>query len=165
MCQSGAKLCHLVHVVNTLASEEVQSVEVLLVLREEHVAVWLLNADYGLEDGALAFLNPLTHRVQVGGEVARSREDALSVLALALAVELLPPLAHEMELWLIVDHDLNLLSSLIETVAYGCILGCRILCVRNVLAASLLHVLCASHELLDVEACASYWQQTYRGEH
>ena len=70
MSQTSAQLCHLVNVVNALAGEEVQTVEVLLVIGEEHGAVGFLNADDCLVDGALAFLNPLTHRVEVGGEVA-----------------------------------------------------------------------------------------------
>jgi non-ribosomal peptide synthetase component F len=55
--------------------------------------------------------------VQVGSEVDRSREDALLVLTLRLAVELLPPLRHEVQLGLEVNHNLNLLATLIETVA------------------------------------------------
>ena len=128
MSQTCAELGHLVYFVNALASEEVQSVEVLLVFGEEHGAVWLLDADDGLEDRAFAFLYPLSHGVEVGGEVARSREDALSVFSLALAVELLPPFAHEVELWLVVDHDLDFLSCLgVESVSHGSILSGDIL--------------------------------------
>src|SRR5574344_2412294 len=107
-----AKLCHLVYVIHALAGEEVQSVEVLIVVGEEHCAVGLLYADDSFVDSALAFLNPLTHGVEIGSEVTRSGEDTLSVLAFALAVELLPPLAHEVEFGLIVDHNLNLLACL-----------------------------------------------------
>ena len=68
--QTCTEFCHLVDIIHALAGEEVQTVEILLVVGEEHGAVGLLNADDCLVDGALAFLNPLTHRVEVGGEVA-----------------------------------------------------------------------------------------------
>ena len=70
VCKACAEFCHLVDIIHALASEEVQTVKVLLIIGEEHGAVGFLNADDCLVDGALAFLNPLTHRVEVGGEVA-----------------------------------------------------------------------------------------------
>jgi lysyl-tRNA synthetase, class II len=109
----------------------------------------------------ITFLNPLTHRVKVGSEVARCRENTLTILTLALTVELLPPFAHEVELWLIVNQDFNLLASLcIESVTCSCILSSDVLAERNVLATSLLHALSALYELLDVETCACDRQQT-----
>ena len=80
--QTSTQLCHLVHLVYALASEEVQTVKILFVLREEQLLLGLLDADDGLEDGTLAILNPLTHRVQVGSEINACGEDALLVLTL-----------------------------------------------------------------------------------
>ena len=68
--EASTELCVLVYLVDALASEEVQTVKVLLILWEEQLIVWILYRDAGLEDGALAVLNPLAHRVQVGSEVA-----------------------------------------------------------------------------------------------
>ena len=133
---------------------------------EEHCLLRCLDADNCLEDSALAFLNPLTHRVEVGSKVARCREDALAVLTLRLAVELLPPLAHEVELRLIVYKDLDLLASLcIESVANGSVDSGRVLVERNVLACSLLHIGCTINEGCDVEACNSDRQQANRCKH
>ena len=93
--------------------------------------------------------------MQVGGEVARSGEYALAVLAFALSEELLPPFADEVEFGLVVYHYLNLLAGLIiQSVAYSGIYGGGILFERHVLAASLLHVGGSGHEFCDVEACA-----------
>ena len=80
--QTSTQLCHLVHLVYALASEEVQTVQILLILREEQFLLGFLDADDGFEDGTLAILNPLTHRVQVGSEIDRSGEDTLLVLTL-----------------------------------------------------------------------------------
>ena len=162
MSQTGAELSHLVHLVYTLALEEVQAVEVLIVVREEQLLVRSLNADDGLEDRALALLNPLTHRVEVGSEVAGSREDTLLVLALALAIELLPPLSEVVQLRLEVAYDLDLLASLcVECLTCGSIDGSRVLVESHVLAASLLHVDSTSNELLYIEASHGDRQQTY----
>ena len=165
MSQTGAELSHLVHLVDTLAGQEVQSVQILLVAGEQQAAVGLFDRDDGLENGALAVLNPLTHGVQVGSEVARSREDTLLVLALALAVELFPPLREEVELGLVVDHDLNLLAGSIETVADSGILGCHILFEGNILSTALLHLGSTGNELLDVETGTGYGKQTDGSEH
>ena len=51
--EACAQLCHLVDLVHTLALEEVQTVKVLVVVREEELLVRSLYADNSLEDGAL----------------------------------------------------------------------------------------------------------------
>ena len=61
MSQTSAEFSHLVYFVHTLASQEVQTVQILLVLREQQLLLRLLHREYGLEDGTLAILNPLTH--------------------------------------------------------------------------------------------------------
>ena len=103
--------------------------------------------------------------MQVGSEVDASREDTFLVLALRLAVELFPPLAVVVQLGLEVYHNLYLLASLIQSVADSSILGCGVLVEGNILATSLLHVLCAGNEFFDVKACTGDRQQTYRREH
>ena len=165
MSQTGTEFRHFVHLVHALASEEVQTVEVLLVFREQQLLLRLLDRDDRLEDGALAFLDPLTHRVQVGGEVNAGREDALVVLTLRLAVELFPPLREEVELGLVVHHDLYLLAVLVKTVTNGSILGCGVLGERHILTASLLHILGTGYEFADVKTCTGDRQQSYWCEH
>ena len=54
-------------------------------------------AHHCLQQMALPLLDVLAHGVQVRGELHAGREQALALLALALAVELLPPLGHEPE--------------------------------------------------------------------
>ena len=61
MCELYAQLSHLVDLVEALACEEVQSVEILLVGGHYEAVVGILYRNHGLEDGALALLNPLTH--------------------------------------------------------------------------------------------------------
>ena len=67
----------------------------------------LVDEHHGFKQGAAAVLDILAHGVQVGGEDHRGREQALVVLALALAVKLLPPLVHHGIAGLIADHDLG----------------------------------------------------------
>ena len=163
MSQASAELSHLVHLVNALASEEVKTIEVLLVVREEQSLLRCLNADDSLEDRALALLNPLTHRVEVGSEVASCREDTLTVLTLRLAVKLLPPLAHVVKFRLKVYENLNLLASLcIESVTHSGVDSSRILSERYILTSSLLHVGSTANKSLDIEACNSDRQQADR---
>ena len=104
--QLGAQFCHLVNLVYAAAGQEVETVEVFLVRGNLQTGVGLLYADNGFKDGALAVLDPLTHRVQVGGEVNACGEDTLAVLALALAIELLPPFAQVVQLRLVVGSSL-----------------------------------------------------------
>ena len=79
--QHRAEFCHLVHLVHALAGEEVQSVEVCLIVWEIYLVVRRLHRDNGLKLMALAVLDILSHRVQVGGEVHACREDTLTVFA------------------------------------------------------------------------------------
>ena len=83
--QLCAQLGHLVHLIHALAGKEVEAVEILLVAGEEHLVLGVLHADDRLENRALAILDPLTHRMQVGGEVHAGRVDTLLVLTFALA--------------------------------------------------------------------------------
>ena len=103
--------------------------------------------------------------MQIGCEVDAGGEDALAVLAFRFAVELLPPLADEVQLRLVVHHDFNLLTCLVETVAHGGILGSGVLIEGHVAAADLLHILSTLDKLLHVETGAGDGQQTHRREH
>ncbi len=166
MSQTCAELSHLVDLIDALALEEVEAVEVLVVVGEEQLAVGLLYRQHGLEDGALALLNPLTHRVQVGGEVAGSGEDTLAILAFALSVELLPPLGDEVQLRLEVGDDLNLLAKLgVEGLTGHGVLLSDVVGEGDTVGGSGLHILRALDDGLDVEAGHGDGQQTYRREH
>ena len=151
---------HLVHFVHALAGEEVEAVEVLFVGGEEDGVVGVFDRDDGFEDGAFAFLDPLSHGVEVGGEVDCSGEDADAVLTFAFAVELLPPLVHVVKFGLEVDEDLDLLAGTVEGVAHGGILRGDVV----VAAAFALHVGGSFDEGVDVEAGAGDGEETDGGE-
>ncbi len=123
----SAKFCHVVHFVDTLACEEVQTVEVFFVGWNSECVVWSIHRDNRFEDGTLTVLNPLTHGMEVGGEIHCCWEDALLVLTFGLAIELLPPFVHVVELRLEVHEDFNLLAFCIESVADGCVLSTWVL--------------------------------------
>ena len=165
MSQLSAELCHLVHLVNALACQEVQTIQVLLIRRHSERGVGLLNRDDSLEDGTFTILNPLTHRVKVGREVNRCREDALAILTLALSIELLPPFTKVMKLGLIVGHNLNLLATLIDGITGSSIDGSWVVLTRYIQCALLLHILSTLHEGSNIISSHSDRQQTYRSEH
>ena len=159
--QLGAEFGHLVHLIHAFAGQEVEAVEVFFIVGEKHGVAGLLHGDDGFEDAAFALLDPLSHRVEVGGKVHSGREDAHTVLALTLAVELLPPFVHEVEFRLEVHEDFNLLSGTIEGVAHGGILRGHIVFV----GALCFHVGCTLDEGVDVETGAGDGEQPHGGEH
>ena len=157
--QLRAEFGHLVHLVHAATFEEVEAVEVFLVVGEEHGVAGLCHRDDGLEDGALAVLNPLAHGVEVGGEVDGSGEDALASLAFAFAIELLPPFVHGVELGLIVGQDFDLLASVVEGIAEGSIACGEVFGERHFGSRGLLHVGSTLDEGFDVETSAGDGQQ------
>ena len=165
MSHLRAEFGHLVDFVDVTSGKVVQAVEVLLVGRDDEAVARLVHGDDGLEDGALALLNPLAHAVEVGTEVDAGREDALVVLTLALAVELLPPFADVVELGLEVDENLNLLASGIEGVAGGGVLGSDVLGKGHGGSRSTLHLDGTCHEGADVVSGNGDGQQADGGEH
>ena len=164
MSQLSTQFCHLIHFVNTLACKEVQTIEVFLIRRNRQRGIGLLHRDDCLEDGAFTILNPLTHRVEVGGKVNRSREDTLFVLTLTLSIELLPPFTEVVKLRLIVRHNLYLLTTLVNSVTSGSIDSSRIVLTRHIETTLLLHILSSLHKGSNIKSSHSDWQQTHRRE-
>ena len=160
------QLGHLVHLVHAFACQEVESVEVILIVWEWHSIVALLHADNGLEQHTLALLDILTHRVQVGRQVHASREDTLAVFALRLAVQLFPPLAHVVQLRVVVHQNLHFLAFvLIQHVACGCVLCGWVSLESGIDAANLHHALSAINQRLYIISRARDRQQTHWRQH
>ena len=61
VCEACTEFSHLVDFIHTLACQEVESVEVLLIHWHAYFAVCLIDRDHGLEDRTLTILDPLTH--------------------------------------------------------------------------------------------------------
>ena len=146
-----------------LAREEVQTVAVHVVVRHDHLLVVGIEAHHGLEHQALALLDVLAHGVQVGGEVNARGEETLVVLALALAVELLPPLRHEAERRLKAGEQFRLLAGAVKCAADRGILPRGV--GEIVGAAELHHVGGAAHKLVDVDTGDGDGQQAHSGQH
>ena len=79
-------------------------------------------ADDGFHQVPRTLLNVLTHGVQVGGEFHGGGKNTLVVLALALTVELFPPLRHEAEAGLIAAENLNGVALAVQVLTGGGIL-------------------------------------------
>ena len=122
MGQSHRPQSLLSHEGEVLPGEEVEPVHVLRIIGDGELTLGLLKAHHRLHEDALPLLNVLAHGVQVGGKLHAGGEDALAVLAFALAVELLPPLGEEAEGGLVAGQQLHLLAALIQGVAGGGVL-------------------------------------------
>ena len=152
MGQAGAQLGHLVDLVHATAGQVVQPVEVVGVRGDGERALGGVDRNDRLEDRPLALLDPLAHRVEVGGEVDSGGEEAAVVLALALAVELLPPLANVVQLGVEIGQDLDLLALAIERLAGGGVAQGGVTVEGHVGADGALHLDGATDEGADVDA-------------
>ena len=149
--------------VHVLPGQEVQPVAVGLVVGHLELAAAGAEADHGLEHVPLTLLDVLAHGVEVGGELHAGGEQALVLLPLALAVELLPPLGEEPEPGLVARQDLDLLPLGVEVGAGGGVLPGGV--GRKVrLPAGLHHIGGAGHELLQVHSGHGDGQQAHGGE-
>ena len=160
----GAEGCHCVAMLHVLAGKVVQLVQVLGIVADNYAALGFLDLDHGLEHHAVTFLDELAHGVEVGGEVDRCGEDTLLVLALGLAVELLPPFSEILELGIVVHQDLDLLTGLAvkEITHCGIFHGCVLLPFFEELGT---FVGSALEHGADIESSQHYGQQAHRSEY
>jgi len=158
MGQDGALGSFVVDLVHVEAGEEIEAVKVLRICGNFDAAAGLFDIDQGLEQLALAILDVLAHRVQVGRIVDTGRENALAVFTFTLAEQLLPPFREEMQAGFVVDHDLDVVALAEQDIAGSRILVAGVL--RQFRIAELLHgVLGSAHELTDVDSGDSDRQQ------
>ena len=150
--------------VHILAHQEVEAVAVGGIEGHLHLVFGGAEAHHGLEEVALTLLDVLTHGVEVSGELHAGGEETLVLLALALAVELLPPLGHEAEAGLVSGQHLDLIAGAVQGRAACGILPCGVGGVVG-LGAGLHHLGSAAHEGIDVHACYGDGQQTHGGQH
>ena len=148
--------------VHGFALKEVQAVAVDVVVRDGELVGIGGEADDRFQQRALALLDILTHGVQVGGEIDAGGEEALALLALAFAVELLPPLRHEAERRLEAGEQLDLFTGAVELVAHGSVLprGVGVVCDLT----ERLHLPRAGEQGVGVHARDGDGEQADRGE-
>ena len=148
-----------VNFVHVHAGKEVQTIEVLRIVRDLERTTSLVDNNNCLEEHSLTVLDVLTHGVEVCGVVNAGRENTSAVLTFGLTVELLPPFCHEVERRLVVDHDFCCVTAAEQAVS-----GDRVL-VAVVLHFYLLEITACvtstGHELTDVDTCNSDRQKTY----
>ena len=149
--------------VHRFAGKEVEPVAVRLVEGDNHLLFRGCEAHDRFDQRALALLDVLAHGVKVCGEVDARGEEALFLLALALAVELLPPLGHEAERGLEAREQLDLLALTVELVAHGGVLPRGIAVI--VFRAERHHLLRTAHEFIQINARDGDGEKTNGGEH
>ena len=150
--------------VHALARQEVQAVAICLVVGDGVLVLRRAEAHHRLKEMALALLDILPHGVQVGGELHAGGEQTLALLALGLAVQLLPPLGHKPEAGLIGRQDLDLLAAAVQLVPGGGVLPRGVgTHVRR--RAGVHHLAGAVHQGVDVDARHGDGQQPHGGQH
>ncbi len=154
----------LVDEINGLAGQIVQSVQVLRIFLDGDLAGRLLDIDNGLEHDPGTVLNELAQRMQVRRQIDRCREQALVILAFALAVELLPPLGDIMHAGLIVRQDLYGSAASVQEVSACCIQQ-RIIVLERRLIKFCHGIGCAGHQFVDIQSRGCDGKQADSGQH
>ncbi len=103
--------------------------------------------------------------MQIGREGHAGGEYTLALLALALAVELLPPLGDVEQFRLVRAQNLDLLAAVVDLVAHDGITGGGVLGYGAVGSAHTLHVARTLHQSADVDTRHGQRQQSYGGKH
>ena len=144
------------------ACQKVQTVPVFPVIGDGELPVGGPQPHHGFKENPAALLNVLPHRVEVGGKFHAGREQALAVLALALAEKLLPPLRHEPEGRVEAGQQLNGESGPVQLVPQGGILPCGTF--KGAFSAAGHHVRRAVHQLRDIHPDSRDGQQAHGGQ-
>ena len=123
----------------------------------------VLDIDNGFKLIAQALLNVLTQGVQIGGEHNGCREQTAIVLTLALAVQLLPPLAEHLGRRLVGYENLRHLSLAVHDIAKRCVAQTVVL-QRIRLTVLLPCIGCTLHHRVDIDTGTGDRKQTDRGK-
>ena len=154
----------LVDKVYILACQIVQSVQIHRLFVDDDLFPGLLYIENGLEQDPVAVLDELSHGVQISGQVYGCREDAFLVLALALAVELFPPLRYIVQARLVVCQNLNGLALAQKDISH-CRIFHGVVVLECILECSLSSCRRAFHQLVDVRAAHRDRKQAYRRQY
>ena len=149
-------------VVHRRARQEVQPIAVRLIPRNGELSVRGTQPHDRLKEDPAALLNILPHGVQVRGKLHTGGEQALAVLSLALAVELLPPLRHKPEGRIVATQNFNGVPGPVQLIPQGGILprGVGV----GVVGADVHHLCRALHQGLHIHAGNGDGQQAHGGE-
>ena len=163
MCQNGAFHGLAVHNAHVLARKEIQAVKVAFQFFQIQILGRLLYIHKGFKHNAAAVLQILAHRVQVGAENAAGGHQALLILALTLAVQLLEPLAHHGEIRLKAGQRFHLFALAIQNRAgHGIFVGG----VFHAALAKQLHAVCSAlHEFVNVNTGHGDGQKAHSSQH
>ena len=154
----------LLNGVEVNAREEVKTVDVVFIVGDLELYATVFNCDNGLEEVSVTLLNELTEGVEVGGEDYGCGENSSVILALALAVELLPPLVEHFCIVLISYENFGNLTLAVKNVSDSGILVCVVL--LNVLVSiSYASIVSTCHKSINVAACNRDGKKTYCGKH
>ena len=162
MCKDRSVHCTLIYKVDGLACQIIQAVQINRLLIDRELAFGFLYIEDGLKENTAAVLNKLTHRMQIGRQINRCREDTLLVFSFALSVQLLPPLRYVVQARLVVCKHLDGLALAQKNVAQCRILQCIVL-LKCILKCVLSSGSCALHQFIDICSADCDRQKSYCG--
>ena len=147
-----------------LACQEVQSIQISLVCRNQYAMICSFHGDNRFENRTLTVLNPLTHGMQIGCQIYRCGENTFTVFTFALSIKLFPPFCDIMQFRMEVSQDLNLFTALIQLVTSSGIDSGHIISERNARVCSFFHGNSSSNQVADADTCHGDRKQTYRSQ-
>ena len=124
----------------------------------------LLYWNHRFKDRTFAFLNPLTHRVEVCWEIYRCREDTFIVFSFRFSVKLFPPFAYIVQFWAEVNEDFDLLTISVQLIAGSSVDSSRVFSKCNVRTTYFFHVGSTGNQFVDIESGHCNRQQTNRSQ-
>ena len=125
----------------------------------------LVDADYSLHQRSFALLDILSHRVQIRRQGNAGREDTLTLLAFALAVELFPPLGYILQFRIVAGQYLGFIPFPVERIPRSGIQGSRILLEWHDRSRSPSHIACSTYQLFYIDPCGRERQQSDRSQY
>ena len=145
-----------------LAGKIVQPVCIAHFKGDGEIGTEFIKTDDGLHQITGPVLNELTHGMKIGGKLHGSREDADSVLAFRLTVQLLPPFRHKTEAGFVTAEDLCFLAETIQVLTGSSVLPCRVLGRTDIESLELLNG--RVDYLFDVDAGNCHGKKTHCGK-
>ena len=161
--KESSEHCGAVYIVQIHTCKEVQTVDVCGIVRDFDAVGCVLDIENSLKLIAQTVLDVLTEGVQIGREDNGCREDALLILTLALAVELLPPLADHLSRRLVCREDLGDLTLSVKDISDSGV-SYTLVCDGVIVQILGSGVSSAAHHCVDVDACNSDRKQSDCGK-
>ena len=163
MSRHGTLESHLIHKVQILVPQVIQAVQILHIRHDGHLMFRGIKADHGFKKIPLALLDHLAQRVEIRRQFRSGRENALALLTLGFAEELLPPAAEHPEAGIKSFKNFHRLALPVQQIPHrgikphGIFIGTEVI--------FLLGIHGTVHQFHDVDARHCHGQKANGGQH